>query len=174
MENQQTSTNPTTTKVGLKYGVFTAVALLLVSFVAGLLLPGDSAGVFLTLFVFFAGIAYGMIEFRRNNDNSMTFGQGFGLGMLVSAIVGLIHGTIAWLTLFMMGAKAIDEQKQKALVQLEKYYSDEEIEKAKPMLEWMFSPGFMFFLSVIGFLFLGLIVTLFASMIFRREKSPFE
>lgn len=171
--NSQPQTS--TTRVGLKYGIFTAAASLLISMIVALLrMPADSLISYLSLFIFIAGIAYGIIEFRRGNDGFVSFGQAFGLGMVVSGFSGLINGLISLIYMRLIDPNSTKELRQEMLLALEKTYSDDQIEKIRPWIDWMASPGAIFFMQVIGSLFLGLIISLVAGLVFKKDRSPFD
>jgi hypothetical protein len=38
----------------------------------------------------------------------------------------------------------------------------------------MSSPGSIFFMQMVGALFLGLIISLVAGLVFKKDRSPFE
>ncbi len=158
-----------TTRTGLKYGFYTAVACLVVGIAFSLLFraAGESG---MNIFILCIGIAYGMLEFRRAQGDHATYLQCFNLGMIVSVISGLFLGVLSSISAYLLSPSDLGKIKAMYLDQFEiQRYSEKEIESMKPILDFMFSPTGAFLGTVIVWCFLGLIVTAVSSLFMRRN-----
>lgn len=162
---------PSTTRVGLKYGFYTIIAYLLVNIVLSQAVPVGGIAFMLNLVVFSASISYGMLEFRRGNDDTMTYLQGLNLGLIVSALSGLFLGLLGAITLSVMSSKDLQTMKDLYLKNLEAQgYAAQQLKEMKPMLEIMYSPTGAFVGSLFSWLFLGVLITLLMGL-FMRQKN---
>jgi hypothetical protein len=171
---KDTQYSPSTTKIGAKYGLYTGLAFLLfLSLVYPLKLSEDPIISILSLVISVAGIYYAFREYKAYNEGYISFSQGFGIGMLVSTISGLISGVFYLVYLKMINLAEKDKMKQVFLDAFEKQnMKDEELEMAEKMLEYI--PEMMFLGSVFGSLILGLVLSLALGSIFNKPRPPFE
>jgi len=172
MEEKQTTIS--TTRVGLKYGIFTGLAFIIYeALIYSLRLDDDLLINMLSLVISVAGIVYGIREFMRFNEGFMRFGQGLGIGMLASAISGIIDGFFRLIYFKYLNPSLIEDLKSQFLKQLEKSkMKDEELDMAEKMLVYL--PEFIFVGTILGALVLGLILSLIITAIMQKERSPFE
>lgn len=160
--------SPSTTRVGLKYGFYTALACLAIGIIFSLILQvGESS---LNIFILSAGIAYGMLEFRRGNYDILSYGQAFNLGMIVSVVSGLCLGILSSISAFLLTEKDLAKIKDMYMHQLEMQgYGEKELEAVKPMIAFVFSPTGAFLGTVFVWTFLGLLITALLGLFMRRQ-----
>ena len=160
--------SPSTTRVGLKYGFYTAIACLVVGIMFSLVLQGGDSG--LNIFILSAGVAYGMLEFRRGNYDVLSYGQAFNLGMIVSVVSGLCLGLLSAISAFLLTQKELAKVKDMYMHQLETQgYGEKELEAVKPMLNFFFSPTGAFLGTVFVWALLGLVITALLGLFMRRK-----
>ncbi len=162
---------PSTTSVGLKYGLYTLFAYLLVNIMLTQAIPAGGMAFMLNLIVFSAGISYGMLEFRRGNSDIMTYLQGLNLGLVISAISGLFLAVLGAVTMSFVPEKELKMMKDVYLKNLESFgnYSAEQMKEVQSMANFMYSPTGAFVSMMFGWLLLGTIITLLLSL-FMRQK----
>lgn len=165
-----------TTRVGLKYGLFTGVASLGYSTLLSLLrLQNDSFLSLLTIGLVVAGIVYAMKEYKNANEDYMTFSQGLGIGTVVSAIYGLLSGVFTLIYFQFINTTELLKLRQEMILQYEKNgMEDEMINQLMPWIEWLTSSGSLFVFGVVGNLFFGFLLSLAISAIMAKNRPMFE
>ena len=82
---------PTTSAVAIRYGLLTGIVLILYSFF--LLATNSMANGALTSVIYLlmiGGIVMAQRAFRTGNDGFMSYGQGLGIGVLLSLVAGTL------------------------------------------------------------------------------------
>ncbi|MFN3315217.1 MAG: DUF4199 domain-containing protein [Raineya sp.] len=163
--------NITPTQVGVRYGLFSGLAsviISLVSFIADL--RENSAIGILSTAVTIAFLVMAMKYFRDQNSGFMKFGQGFGIGMIVSAISSLLSGAFLIVYFKFINSKMLDEISDKAHQEWEKAGLDD---KQIAMAEKFISAEFMFLTAVFGGLIFGAILSLIVAAIMQKKQPEF-
>lgn len=171
--NEETST----ARVALKWGVITGLALIVYSTLLYTL--GQMTNGWLTVIIYViiaVGLILGMREYRTLNGGYLNFGEGVGLGALLSAVAGLLSSayTVLYSTLIDPGMQErVMEQMRE---QLENQgMSDEQIEQAVGIAQTFQSPGLQFIIGIFGTIFIGVVFSLVIAAILRQSKAnPFE
>lgn len=84
-----------TARIGLRYGIYTGIGMALYTTVLRFLWPTAPADIRYAIFAILVfGIVQGMLGFRKENKNRMSFLQGWGAGSMLSAAAGLIYGLV--------------------------------------------------------------------------------
>lgn len=161
----------TPTQVGIRYGLIlglTSVVISLVTFIADL--RESSAINILSLAVTITFLIMAMKYFRDQNSGFMKFGQGFGIGMIVTAISSLLSGIFTMIYFKFINTKMLEEISDKAHQEWEKAGMDE---KAIATAEKFITPEFMFITIVVGGLIFGAILALIVSAIMQKKQPEF-
>lgn len=167
---------PSTARIAIKWGIISAIISIVfaiviyntdlwksswISFVFGSIIS-------ITLLVL------AMKEFRGLNEQFMTFGEGFGLGMLLSTVSGLLSSAfnIIYTNFIDTGfqKKMMDLQEEKMI---EQGLSDEQISAAMEMGQKFSTPGFQFLFSIIAILFFGAILSSIVAAIMQKKRPMF-
>ncbi len=165
-----------TARVALKYGVLAAVVTMIYStilYVAGL---GQNKTLSSLSYVFMiAAIIFAMKDFREKNNGFMSYGEGLGLGSLMSAVMGVLSSafTIFYIKFIdnTMLAQGLDQIRE----DMERQGKDDaQIEQAIEVSQKFMSPGFVFVMVIMGYLLTGFVVSLIIAAIMRKEKPVFE
>ena len=161
----------TPTQVGVRYGLILGLAsivITLVSFMADL--RENTAVNLLSTAVTIAFLVMAMKYFRDQNSGFMKFGQGFGIGMIVTAISSLLSGIFLIIYLKFLNPKMMEEISDKAHQEWEKTGMDD---KAMAMAEKFLTPEFMFITVVIVGLIFGAILSLIVAAIMQKKQPEF-
>jgi len=169
--NNEKNTTITTTQVGIRYGLIlglTSVGISLVAFIADLRenLIVNILGTVVTIAFLVIAIKY----YRDQNNGYIKFGQGFGIGMIVSAISSLLSGLFLLVYLKFINKAIFEEILDKAHQEWEKAGMDE---KAMATAEKFITPEFMFISAVIGGLIFGAILSLIVATIMQKKQPEF-
>lgn len=166
-----------TTRTGLKYGVYTGIASLLYSGILQVArLSEDQFLSSLSTVIMIAGIFYAIREYKQLNDGYISFGQCVGAGSVVSGIAGIISSTFVVIYMRFIEPNAIAEMLKQQRIALEKdgRFDDEQIEQTMTMMGSIMTPEILF---VFGFLFtliLGVILSMILGAFMKKTPdTPF-
>lgn len=115
-----------------------------------------------------------MREYRTLNGGFMSFGEGVGLGALVSVIGGLISITYNQIYTSFIDTTIRQQMLDNAREQLEsRGMTDEQIDQAMEFTEKLQSPGLQFLVGIFVAVLFGVIISLIVAAFMRRKKPPF-
>lgn len=172
--NEETST----ARVALKWGVITGLALIVYSTLLYTL--GQMTNGLLTVVIYviiIIGLVLGMREYRTLNGGYLTFGEGVGLGALLSAVAGLLSSayTVLYSTVIDPGMQERVMEQMREQLENQGKLSDEQIDQAMQISQSFQSPGLQFIVGIFGTIFIGVVFSLVIAAILRQSKAnPFE
>jgi hypothetical protein len=165
----------TTARASLKWGLISGVAsivFLTVLYVTGQMTNQGISS--LGLIIPIVAIVLAMKEFRTANGGFMTYGQGLGIGTLLTGISGFISGTYGYIYNEFIDSTIQQQILDKSREQLEnRGMDDAQIEAAMEMTAKFTSPGITFDIGIIMSIIIGFVVSLIISAIMKKDK-PFE
>jgi hypothetical protein len=172
MENSVTTIN-----AGMKFGLFTGLALIvfdLILYVAGLKDPADANPVqHLSWLILIGGIIMGIKFFKDNNDGLLTLGQSMGAGTMAALIAGVIIAVYLILFMTVIDTSFIEEvravAKQQAMEQ--NNLSEEDYEQMAGMMNIFTSPTFLAITSVIMYTITGAIISLIGGLVMKNDRG---
>lgn len=165
-----------TARVAMKYGVLASVVIMIYSTIINISGLSQNKMLSSLSFVFMViAIVLAMKNFREKNGGYMTYGEGLGLGTLVSGVMGLLSSAFSMFymqfidnTLLTQGMDQVREDMERSGL------DDSQIDQAMELSQKVMSPGVVFAIGVFGFILMGLIISLVVAAIIRREKPVFE
>ena len=174
MESTSTQ-SPTTTAVGLRYGLLTGLVSVIISFGINALHMENSPAKWLTMPVLIGGIVLAQQEFKKRDGGFMSYGQGLGIGTVLSATVGVISAVFTYVYTTFIDPDMMTRAMEKAQADMEaKGLSAAQIDQAMAMSA-KFTTGPVLAISVIiGTLIIGFIFSLVISAIIKNTKPEFE
>jgi Protein of unknown function (DUF4199) len=171
MEQQPIST----ARVAIKWGLITGVASIIFStilFVSGQ--AANSALSWLGILISVATMVYAMKEFRTENGGFMSYGQGLGVGTMMSAVGGFISTTYGYIYRTFIDPTLMQQMMDKVRSDLEeKGMSEDQIASTMAITEKFSSPGLGFVSGIIGAIVIGFIIALIVSAILKKDKQIF-
>lgn len=171
MENQTT-----TTRTALKWGVIIGIINVLYStaiMVSGQI--GNQTMGYAVYLIIGAGIYFALNDFKKENLGFMSFGQGLGLGTMMSTIVGLISSFYSFAYMKFIDSSIPDQILKNAEREMEKKgLPDDQIEQAMEYSKMFMSPGVMFIAGVFFTVLLGFVLSLIIAAIMKKDKPVFE
>jgi hypothetical protein len=179
----QTSTSPdvsttttTTTSVGLRYGLitgFVSVIFSLVLFVTEMNTNKVLSN--LSILILIAGIIFAYRYFKSANNGFMSYGQGLGIGAVLSAVTGLLGGIFTFIYVKFIDSSFMQRMQETQIEELEaRGMSDEQIEQGMAMAEKFSGPGMMLVMGILVTLLIGFILSLVIAAIMKRSQPEFE
>ncbi|GAB4022312.1 DUF4199 domain-containing protein [Spirosoma koreense] len=169
---------PSSARLALKWGGILGLVLILTTLV--MYVSEQTANPIFSILTFvamIAGLILAMRDFRTQNGGYMTWGEGVGLGALLSAVAGLLSATFITFYNVMIDPTVQQRALEKARERLEEQgkLSDEQIDQAMEISQKFQSSGFTFIAGVFGTIFMGLLISLIVAAFIRRNKAnPFE
>jgi Protein of unknown function (DUF4199) len=171
MENQTT-----TTRTALKWGVILGIIFIIYStgiMVSGQL--GNKTFSYLSFIILGGGIFFGMREFKTENLGFMSFGQGLGLGTLMSVISSMISGFYSTAYTKFIDPTIPDQMIKIQISEMEKRgMSDDQIEQALEMTQIFRNPGFSFIFVLFITVLTGFVLSLIITAIIKKDKPVFD
>jgi Protein of unknown function (DUF4199) len=171
MENQTT-----TTRTALKWGVIFGIINVLYStaIMASGQIGNQSLG-YAVYLIIGVGIYLALNDFKKENLGFITFGQGLGLGTMMSAILGLISSFYSFAYMKFIDSSIPDQILKNAESEMEKKgLPDDQIEQAMEYSKMFMSPGVMFVAGVFFTVLLGFVLSLIISAIMKKDKPVFD
>jgi|GEM_PF-3347064 len=183
---------PSTTRVGLKYGIYVLLGYIIADIVMYMLFKDADESQFfsrlknktilyillkdpselLNLIIFSAGISYGMLEFRRGNKDNMTYLQGLNLGLIVSAVFGICISFIQAFEFALKSPEMVQKLKKAAITNLEVLnYTAQQIEQSKFMLDFRHTPTGVFAIMLLNSMLIGCVITLLMGLFMRQKVT---
>ncbi|MCU0325635.1 MAG: DUF4199 domain-containing protein [Spirosomaceae bacterium] len=167
---------PSTARIALKWGVIVGIVVIIFSTITSMAdLWKQSWASWIGYLFVLGGLIMALGEFKKANEGFMGFGEGLGLGTLMSTVVGVLGAIFSYIYLNFidttMVSRIVDFQREKMS---EQGLSDEQIDQAMEMTAKFMSPGMMFIFGVLGYLIVGFILTLIVSAIMKKSKPEVE
>ncbi|GAB3972783.1 hypothetical protein GCM10028806_25390 [Spirosoma terrae] len=166
------------TRIALKWGVILGISLMLVTLIMYLTDQGSNPWFgLLTLGAMVSVLVLSMQEYRKLNGGFMTYGEGFGIGALLSAVGGLLSSLFNTFYNVVIDPSIQQRAFEQARERLEDQgkLSDEQIDQALEISQKFQSPGFTFIAGVFGTIIMGAILSLIIAAIIRRNRNnPFD
>ncbi|MBK6977859.1 MAG: DUF4199 domain-containing protein [Cytophagaceae bacterium] len=160
-------------KWGLIYGIV-SIVVALVSYNTDLW-KNWIVSLLVTVILFFGVMYFSLSEYKSLNGGFMTFGQGFGLGMLTIFTGGLISIIFDFSYKKYIDPNLIDMQLEMTREQYESMgMSEEQIEMALEKAQSYMSSGMAVLFGMISILVIGLIVSLIMSAVLKKDKPVFS
>jgi energy-converting hydrogenase Eha subunit A len=163
-------------------GLFTGLALVLVSVVDGLLGFYSTNKFFnlLTYAIPAGGVIWGALQFRNKEaEGFITYGQVVGYGVLAAVFFGVIVAVYTILLVTVIDPSYVERVQVLAAEQLYAAgtLTEQQIDQALEIsAKMMRNPGWIFFSGLLGAVLEGVIVSLIAGIFIQRKRpsTPFD
>lgn len=167
---------PTTTAIGVRYGLLTGLIGIAFSLILNLTKMQDSGVKWLSMGILVAGLWLAHAEYKKQNGGFMEYGQGLGIGMILSAVYGVLNAIFIYIYTSFVDPTLMAGQLEKSRAQMEAggNMSDDQIEQGMEMAAKFTTPGALFFITIITMLITGLILSLIISAITKNSRPEFE
>lgn len=165
----------TLSRVGLKYGVILGIMFIIYGSLLQFLNLDIRTANYLG-WVMYIGLLITIIiaikDYKKKNNQFMAFGQGLGLGTLLSLVSGVLSGIFTYLYVKFIDRSMLEKIRDVQIVEMEKQeLSDAQMEKAMEMMDTLSGPGVIAVSSVLMIVFLGFIFSLIVSAIMKNESA---
>lgn len=167
---------PSVTSVAIKYGLLTALAGVVYSLIMMVSDLGDNRLVSsLAYLILIGGIVLAMKQYKDINYGYMSYGQGLGIGSIVSVLFGLLTGIFTWIYTEFVDTEYMGRMMEKQREQMiQQGLSDEQIDAGMKMAENFQGPVTMILGAAVITLIFGFILSLIISAIMKNSRPEFE
>ncbi|WP_031528631.1 DUF4199 domain-containing protein [Dyadobacter crusticola] len=165
-----------TARVALKYGVLASVVIMIYTTIINVAGLGQNKLLSSLSFVFMiVAIVLAMKNFREQNKGFISYGEGLGVGSLVSAVMGLLSSAFTMFYIQFIDNTLLTQSMDQVREDMErKGMDDAQIDQAMELSQKFMSPGIVFVMGVLGYVVTGFIISLIVAAIIRRDKPVFE
>lgn len=167
---------PTVKSLAMKWGLIMgliSIGFFLIIALGGF--QGNSAMQWIGLIPTIVVIYLAHKEFKDGGDGYMSYGQGLGMGTLISLISSIISTAFFFIYVKFIDGTYIDAIKDAQLTQFqEQGMSDSEIEAAMSMSEGFMTPGVMAVFAIVFAVFAGFVVSLIVSAITKNSNPELD
>ncbi|WP_197076934.1 DUF4199 domain-containing protein [Hymenobacter terrenus] len=162
--------------MGFRYGLLTGLISILVSFGLYATSMDQSPLRFVGSLVLVGGIVLAMRYFKESNQGFMSFGEGVGIGAIISAVVGALSAIFSYVYMNFIDPDVVVRLMDKARADMEAKggLSDEQIDQSMAMAGKFIDGPFMMVIVVLLTLFMGVVLALVASAFLKHSKPEFE
>lgn len=159
--------------IGFRVGVILTLVLIIYWMLLQVTGMASNQALGLVVYVFYIlAITWAHRTYKESGDGYMTYGQGLGLGMIVSGVSGLIYGLFTYAYLKFIDDSMIGELINQSRMTLEQQgLDDEQIDQALAITQMVTNPEALMMGTVLGTLFMGLIFSLVISA-FTKNNNP--
>ncbi len=171
MENQTT-----TTRTALKWGVIIGIVNIL--YTTGIMVSGQIGNQtlsYISFLIIAVGVYLSLNDFKKENQGFISFGQGLGLGTMMSAISGIISNFYSLAYMKFIDPSISGQILKNAERELEKRgIPDEQIDQTMEIMKMATNPGVQFISGLFLVVFIGFVFSLIISAIIKKDKPVFE
>jgi hypothetical protein len=178
--NEQYTLEPTSgtsvKSVAIRYGLLTGFVSVIYSFILFVgNLSENKILSSLSYVILIVGIILAHKHFKRENGGYMSFGQGLGIGSLLSVILGVMSGIFMYIYMKFIDSSFLERMREMQVAELEKRnMSDEQIEQAMAITDKMMGPEMMVVWAIVATLLMGFLLSLIISAITKRTRPDYE
>jgi len=170
------STSISTTSVGMRYGLLTGLVSVIISFGTFAAHMENSPLKYVGYLVLIGGLVMAMRYYKAINHGFMSFGEGIGIGAVLSAVVGVLSAIFAYLYMNVIDPDSVGRMMEKARADMENRgsMSDEQIDQGMAMAGKFMNGPVMVIIVVITSVLVGLVFSLIVSAFIKHTKPEFE
>jgi hypothetical protein len=164
---------PSIFKAGLNSGLIVGLAAVIYSFIL-LMLDLSTHKVLnnLSFLIILGGIIWAHQNYKKTGDGSMSYGEGLGIGTVLSGVVGLFSGIFMVIYITLIDPNYLSRIMAQEMVKLQDQgISQSQIDQMEGFTSFFQSPIFIFFSALIGSIFAGFILSLIVSAFTKKNKN---
>jgi hypothetical protein len=165
-----------TARVALKYGALVSVVIMIYTTIINVAGLSQNKVLSSLQFIFMiVALVVAMKEFREQNKGFMSYGEGLGLGTLLSAVMGFLVSMFNTFYNKFIDSSIMTQALDKVRMDMEQRGMDDaQIDQSLEYAQKFMSPGILFITGVLMSILTGFIISLVVAAILRRDKPVFE
>ena len=168
--------NVTVSNTAMRYGIIVGLISVIYSFVLAMLDETMNRGLGAVAYLFLiVGMVMAFKYFKTHNHGYMSYGQGLGIGTLMSLIVGLLSSIFMYIYIKFVDPEMMNRAMEMQRVQMEERGMDDaQIDQTMEMAGKFSSPELMIVFGTLGFVVIGFIIALIVAAIMKNARPEFE
>jgi len=173
MENKTSSTKQVALTYGLILG-FVSVMIQVVIYALGKQYEKNTYVGIASFLILAAFISYGIMQFKKQNDGFLSFGEGLKTGIAIALIAGLVSIIYSYVFMKFIEPNFMSnmmQMQQDKMMEMNPNMSDEQINAAMTMAKKFSSPWVIMAFGLLYSAFVGFIVSLVATLIMKKNKE---
>ncbi|RSK44120.1 DUF4199 domain-containing protein [Hymenobacter perfusus] len=174
---EHTST-PAVTPVatGIRYGLFVGIIASILSFIQfAFIKDPETPFRWLSTVVCIIGIYMAHKQFKQSNSGFMSYGQGLGIGTILSVVAGLISGVFGYLYVAFIDPEYMNRAMEVQRAKMEAQGLDDAQIEQGMMWAQKFSTGpIVILFSLIIVVIIGFVISLIISAFTKNTRPEFE
>lgn len=171
-----TQTQSTTSAVAIRFGLITGLISVIISLALYTTGTEQSPLKWLSSVVLIGGLVLAMRQYKQSHGGYMSYGEGLGIGTLLSAVTGVLSAIFIYVYMGFMDPSAIQRMTDKARSDMEARggLSDEQIDQGMAMTSKFMTVPALTISVLIGSIIIGFLLSLVISAIIKTSKPEFE
>ncbi|ALW85643.1 hypothetical protein AUC43_11420 [Hymenobacter sedentarius] len=159
----------------MRYGLLTGLLSIIISFGLFAAHMEQSPLRFVSFLVLVGGMVMAMRYYKENNHGFMNFGEGVGIGTILSAVVGALSAIFSYVYMNIIDPEVVGRMMEKARADMEaKGLPDEQIDQGMAMAGKFMNGPIMLVGVVLGTVFFGVLLASVVSAFIKHSKPEFE
>lgn len=173
MNDQKTATVSST---AMRYGLIVGLICVIYSFILAMTDNSMNRALSSITYLFIiVGMVMAFKYFKQHNGGFMSYGQGLGIGSLMSLIAGLLTSVFMYIYAKFIDTEMMNRAMEMQRVEMEKQgMEDAQIDQAMEMASKFSGPEMILIGGTIGMLIVGFIIALIVSAIMKHTRPEFE
>jgi hypothetical protein len=166
----------TTSGTAVRYGLIVGLVCVIYSLILSLADLSMNRWLSSISYLFIiAGMVMAYKYFKAHNGGFMSYGQGLGIGTLMSLIAGIITSIFMYIYVKFIDTTIMEKAMDMQRIEMEnRGMSDADIDQAMEMAGKFAGPEMVLIGGTFGFLFIGFIIALIVSAIMKHTRPEFE
>ena len=170
-------TSVSTTNAGVKFGLYTGIASIIISlilYLAGLSDPVDPNPIsYVAWLVPVIGVVLGIKYYKDSNEGLLSYGQALGAGTVTALVAGIIGAVYTFIFFEYIDPGMIDAIRENAKTEAFKNpnMTEEQWNQAKGFMETFTSPTVMSIIAIIFNVIVGFITSLIAGAVMKNDQG---
>ena len=177
MENTTTPAAPvTTTAVGIRYGLLTGLVSIIFSFLLfATAQEGNMALSMLGMVIWIVGLVLAQRFFKASNGGFMSYGQGLGIGTVLSAVSGTMGALFRYVYMEFIDPSSAQRAVDLARTKMEAQGMDDaQIDQGIAMSQKFSSGPIGLAMGIVFSIVIGFVLSLIISAIIKNNRPEFE
>lgn len=160
----------------IRYGIIVGLISVVYSFLLAVLDESMNRALGAISYLFLiGGMVMAFKYFKAHNGGFMSYGQGLGIGTLMSLIVGLFASLFMYIYTKFVDTGMMDRVMEMQRIEMENQGMDDaQIDQAIAMSAKFTSPEMIVIFGTIGFVIMGFIIALVVSAFMKETRPEFE
>jgi len=165
--------NVTTRSTGIRYGLIGAVVSVVFFLVVSMADVNPQGGVkYVNWIITVALLLLAHKYYKDSRDGFMSYGEGIAISFWMGLVTGVIYSIFTYIYIKFVDQGFIESLKEmQADAYAESGMSEEQIDKAMSISDKLFTPEWLFLMSLIGTILTNVIIALIVT-IFTKKTNP--